>query len=244
MQTNLVVLDAQTRQVAIAAMREHQAELNPFQGYAEVVGPSTKLIPSEKCHAVIARIDADKVPAGDNLRTREMVDRVIGSFPFTKKSADGLENPDAYLAALVFVFSQHPVQFHRRVVAEIIQTCEFRPIPAEVNKMFERHLGKWTMAQIMAKKHLREHKRRAAFDEEKERIKAETESREDFINRMREKFGSEAVKFAQAAQGKPTKSREKPFSAKAEEEADLKQFEQDRQRLDQMAEQLKARAAE
>ncbi|WP_417790302.1 hypothetical protein [Terasakiella pusilla] len=243
MQNELVVLDHETRQVAIAAMHEHRSKFSPFRGYDEKIFPDTELVPVRECHAVIARIEADKVPAGDNLRTRETVDLVIGSFPFTKESAERLEDPDKYLAALTFIFAKYPVQFHQRVVEEIITSCEFRPIPAEVNKMFERHLARWTMAQVIAKRHLKEHERRQAEQARKATIEAESAGRAEFIQRMGEKFGSEALKMAQAAQGR-TGSRVKPFSAQAEEEADLKRFQQDRQRLDRQAEQLKARAAE
>jgi len=157
---NLVVLDQKTRALANRAMVRHRTALQPVAGWNHKVVPGDTLIPADECRAVVAGISHDLEPAGDTERTASWIEVLTGSLPFTKESADGLENADMWLAAIRGIYAENPTNPHERAIIEILKRCEYRPKVFDVHKVFEEFRGAWMIAKHTAEKHLKEHERR------------------------------------------------------------------------------------
>jgi len=236
MANNVVQLDSKRRAVAVQAMREYHHLLKVDNGVLPRIDEFSELVPVEKCQAIVERIDAEHAPAGESRQTTEAVHSLVGGFPQSMQSADRMENPNIYLAHVVRVYSKYPAALHERVTNEILERFIFRPAVAEIREVFEEAVSRWTYAQIIAERHLREHERRRKEAEREALLADEHDTRDEFIEELRRRFGNAAVGFVENLEegsGKP-----KARKVKTDDEVDLQSFGQDRDELDRKAAEL------
>jgi hypothetical protein len=242
--SHIIKLPAPRNAMAVRAMREYKTDLSADNGVLPRIDENTRLVPLDACHAIVEKIEAEYQSAGEGKDTTNAVAFLLGGYPQSVKSADGMENPKIYMAHVVRIFAKYPATLHAKATDEILSQYKFKPAIAEITEVFEKLVGKWTYAQIIARKHIKEHERRKAEAERTTLIEAEAPTREEFSNEMSKKYGIAAVNMARAAQGEKSPKTTKPFDEKAENEADLKRFGEDRRRLDEQIAALQKKVAE
>lgn len=158
MSTDLVITK-ETRSIAIASMEKNRAALSfdTIFNRLPIVDNTTALIPVDECHAIKQMVKHCKEPAGETLGAADTIRFMMGAFP-QKDTTD----TNVYLAHMVRVFSKYPESLHSKVAEEVADTMSWRPAPADLTKLFDAHLTRWVYADIIAGKHIKEHKKRDA----------------------------------------------------------------------------------
>jgi|GEM_PF-2029687 len=231
--SNITKLPTHNSALAIQAMRDHRADLMAENGALPRVDENTKLVPLNACRAIVEKIDDEYQPAGEGEHTTNAVAFLLGGYPQSSKSAEGMENPKIYMAHVVRVFAKYPATLHTKATNEILDRHKFKPAIAEITQVFEELVGKWTYAQIIARKHIREHERRQKEAEREAVLAKDRKTRDEHITEMREKYGDASVGYAEKIQGKGG-----PRKVKEEDAVDLQSFGHDRAELDRKAAEL------
>jgi hypothetical protein len=132
-----------------------------------VIGSNTILLSRTDCEAVLSEIERRGARLMSEVEAAEAVKMLLGMYP-----ARPPHDPETYARALTAVFMASDPDFVRRVVDPINglpSRCKFLPTVAEVNEAIAAERLRRQTIQLTAQWMLREHDRRKAEAEERQR---------------------------------------------------------------------------